>query len=117
MATYGQANRTPVYQYDDDSAVVSTTETIILTYTVPASTTFFIQGLIATGSAAFRFRIKVDGTTKLTDRTSAADRTSRTTLGDGGFSATAAQVVTVTAYHEELLNQLAEVALVGYTEG
>lgn len=116
MATYGQSSRTPVYQYDDDTAVASTTETTILSYTVPVSTTFYIQGLVATGSAAFRFRIKVDGVTKLTDRTSAADRTSRTTLGDGGFSATAGQVVIITAYHEEVANQTAEVALVGYTE-
>lgn len=108
--------RIPLYSFDDDIAVSSGVETTVLSYIVGVSTTAYIQGFIGTGSATMRFRLYVDGARKLSYRTSAADRTARPFLGDGAVKATAGQTVTVSAYHEEIAVQLAEVALFGFTE-
>jgi hypothetical protein len=105
---------TPVYSYAEDTAVVSTTETTVLTYTVPATKTINIQGFSCTGTATGRFKLKVAGTTKSVLRTSAASRSERVYWGKGVIQATAGIAVIITAYHEEIPNQTMEVALYGY---
>lgn len=105
---------TSINEYNEDAAVVNGVETTILTYVVPASKVAKLQGIVATGSASGKFRLKVAGTTKTTIRTSTADRAKIVNFEDGTIDATAGQSVTVTALHEETANQSMEVNLTGY---
>jgi len=95
--------------------VAGSSETTILTYTVPALTTVYIAGANMSGSAAYKFRIKLNGTTFWTGRSTVATGQSQAAFGDGSPVATAAQVVTITAHHDEVAAQTCEVALYGYT--
>lgn len=106
--------RTPVNDYEEATGIVSTVETVILTYVVAAD--MILQGMIVSGTTNMRFKLKVNGTAKLTTRISVANRHSDASLDDGGIAVTTGQTITITAYHEEVGNQSAEAYLKGYTE-
>lgn len=105
---------TPVNQFDEDSAVASTSETTVSTYIVGAGKTFNIEGFMVTGTASGRFKLKIDGTTKAILRTSTAERNAFIQFRKGVIQAIAAETVTVTSYHEETANQEMAVNLYGY---
>ena len=109
-----QTERTGLNQFAEDAAVVSTTETTLITYT-PSGVTAKIQGIMVTGSATGRFKLKVAGTTKAIIRTSAANRTEYARFQDGPIIATTGQAVTLTAFHEEIANQAMAGNIYGYT--
>jgi hypothetical protein len=98
-------NGTPTNEYGSSAAVVSTTETTILTYTVPGGSTFKIQGFRVSGTATGLFKLKVNGAIKGIARTSASDRVEVVDFGKGYISAATGLDVVVTAYHEETANQ------------
>jgi hypothetical protein len=113
MATYGEL-RTPIApQYAEDTAVVSTVETTVLTFTPGVRT--FISGGSFGGSAQFRFKVKLAGVTKSVVRTSAAIPTQHPHWPEGAIDVAAGVAVTVTAFHEEIANQTAQITLLGYT--
>jgi hypothetical protein len=116
LAALGGSIDTELNVFASNSAVVSTTDTTILTYTVPAATTAYIQGFHGSSNAAGRFTLKVAGTTVCVSRSSAADRNVDTHFSSGVLSATAGQIVTILFYHEETVNQIAQVNLFGYTK-
>lgn len=106
--------RTGFNSYDEDTSVVSTVETIVLTYTVPAGKTANIEGFSGTGTATGRFKLKVAGTTNGVIRTSTSERSKNADYKNGPVQASAGAAVTVTAYHEEVSNQTMECSLYGY---
>lgn len=100
--------------FGQDINVVSTVDTTLLTYTVPATNSANIEGFIGTGSATGRFKLKIDGTVKAVTRTSAAVRCSQIDFGKGTIKANAGQVITIVGYHEELANQTLECSVYGF---
>lgn len=99
-------------QYAEDLAVVGSVETTILSYTPPANV--YVDGVSASGSAAYKFRIKVNGVTKWTGRSTAATGMAELALGRGAMAVAAGVSVTVTAHHELPAPQTAEVTLFGH---
>lgn len=114
LQIFYELKRTPYNSFQENTGVVSTTETQIFTYTVPANTTLNIEGLLATGTATGRFYLKVEGTTVAVARTSASERDANRLFGQGVIQATAGETVTVTGYHEETANQTLSVSVFGY---
>lgn len=106
------SNVVPVNQFAESSAVVSTTETTILSYVT--TNALNIQGVLVTGQAAGRFKLKIGGVTKAIVRTTAAKMTECVDFGQGTIPAAGGSTVTITGYHEELLNQALAANLFGY---
>lgn len=100
-------------QYGQDTSVVTTTDTQLVSYTVPAGQTANIAGFSGTGGATGRFTLKIDGTAKAVIRTSAAKRSETAYFGGGVISAAAGEEITVTGYHEETPNQTLEANVFG----
>jgi hypothetical protein len=105
--------RTPVTAYAENAAVATTSETTIVSLVAAAN--MFLQIMIVTGSATGRFKVKINGTTQLTIRTSAADRTKEIDLDTSGIAVTSGQTITITAFHEETAAQSMECFIGGYT--
>lgn len=95
------ANRNPVNQFGEAVAVVSTVETVLLTYLPTGVTSGNIQGVLVTGQAAGRFKVKVNGTTRAIVRTTAAKTTENVNFQDGPIRVVNGDVVEVAGYHEE----------------
>lgn len=100
--------------FDEDTAVASSTETTVLTYTVGAGQTANIQGFLVTGTAAGRWKLKIDGTVKAVARTTAAEGAQMINFGWGTVSAATTLDVTITAYHSETANQTMSANVFGY---
>lgn len=90
-------------QFAENAAVVSTTESTIVTYV--AVTNGFISGVVVTGSAAGRYKVKVAGVTKMIVRTTAAKTTEQVFLGPGMIAFSIGDTILLTGFHEEIANQ------------
>lgn len=101
-------------EFGEDAAVVSSTETTLASYTVPAGKTAHIQGFYGNGSASGRYKLKVDGTVKAVSRSSAASRNASAFFGWGTIEAAAGAVVIVTGFHEEVANQVMDANVFGF---
>lgn len=109
----GASNRTALNVFAEAAAVISTSETTVVSYTATAVLTV-IQGVLVTGQAAGRFKLKVDGVTKTIVRTTAAKTTEQFQFEDGIITATAGQVILITGFHELIANQALAGNLFGY---
>lgn len=93
------------------ASVSPTTETVVLTHVVTSDRV--IKGFYASGSTSFRFQLKIDGVVNLVARSTPANRDVNPFLGDGGFLTTVGQTITITAYHEETIDQMVDITLFG----
>lgn len=108
------ANKIPINEFAENVAVVSTVDSVVLTYTVPLNVTANIQGMVVTGQAAGRFKLKLNGVTKSIVRTTAAKTTELVDFEDGPIVGVAGDVFTVVGYHEEIPNLALAANLFGY---
>ncbi len=88
-----------VLEFDTNNAVVDNSETTLVTYTVPASTTFYFTGLVTQGDVPAVFRIYVDSACKLSFRTTSSNPAISQSFSLPPFSAAAASVITLKVTH------------------
>jgi len=89
----------PVAQFNSVTLVPYDTETTIGTYTVPASTIFYLVGFIGSGDINGRYRLYINGSVVIQARTTAADLNVTLQTGIVRPIATAGQSVTLKVIH------------------
>ena len=109
----GFSGRIPLNEHAENATVVGATESTILSYVPTAAA--YVQGLLLTGTAAGRWKLKVAGTTKAIARTTAARTTENISFADGPVPASIGQTILITGFHEETANQALAANLFGYT--
>lgn len=96
----------------DSISVVSTLETTILTYT--AATDLYVDSFIVSGQPAARYKLKVNGITKATVYTAVTKTTEEIPFGEFGLKVNLGEVVTITGYHEDILNKPLSATISGH---
>lgn len=92
---------------------VTTAETVVYTYTNAGI--FYIEKILCTGTADALFRLKINGTTISALRNSWNNRNVIFDFSDKSLQCPASSIVTVTAQHNEKLNQAYQISLFGFT--
>jgi len=106
-------NGTPFNVFAEDINVVTATETIIISHIIAGITPAYVDGIIVSCGAPVKFKLKVNGTVKAVGRTSASHPTENVQFGNGSVRVSAADVITVTAYHAESGDQIVDANLYG----
>ena len=103
----------PVYL--KTTGVLTGVETTINNYTVPASKTFHLQSVIASGSADGEFKLYINGVQKLYGRTSSSERESQRVFGGAvGIKCVAGDAIVLKVTHYETTTQEFESTLAGF---
>lgn len=85
--------------YNTVSSVAASTLTVITTYTVPAGDTLFFRGFSGTGNVPAIYRIYVNGTAKLSLRTTSAFPNASLLYDSPVMQVAAASIITLEAIH------------------
>lgn len=100
----GPAAMTESFSVSADSVnVVSTVETTILTQVAPRI--WYIDNWLVGAQPAARYKLKINGVVKATVITSVAQSTEDIPFDDTGIKVLSGQTITVTGYHEDILNK------------
>jgi hypothetical protein len=100
--------------FSDASGVPTNSETTVVTYTVPASTSFYFIGLVTSGNANALFRLKVNGSTVLAGRTTVSNLSWSLSYSYSPIVALDSDVVTITVIHQAGVACDFEATIMGY---
>lgn len=105
---------TLIHAFDTETAVISETETTIVTYTVPASKTFYFVGLSASGNTSAIFKLYVNSNIILAGRTSAANLNLDKTFHQSPVSVPALSSISIKVYHYTTVSCEFEATIFGH---
>lgn len=105
---------TEANSFDLVTLVPTSTETTVVTYTVPASKTFYFIGFTASGNANAVFKLYVDGSPKLAGRTSVANLTLNNVYSYSPISVGEGLSITLKVKHEAPVACDFEGTILGY---
>ena len=92
--------------YDDIVGVLTSTETDLVSYTVPTGKKFILTGGKGTGSSDAHYKLKIDGNTEAFYKTSYFDRVAKFFFDNrDGVEVAAGIVIKITVEHEESASQ------------
>lgn len=101
--------------FDDVTLVPSNTETTVVSYTVPASQTFYFLGVHASGNANALFKVIVDGNVVLAGRTSVANLNWSQAYSFSPIKVDEGVTITVSVTHQASVACDFEGTILGYT--
>lgn len=101
--------------FGDVTLVPTNTETTVVTYTVPASQTFYFLGVHSSGNANALFKVYVDGNPILAGRTSVANLNWSQAYSFSPIKVTEGVTISVTVLHQASVACDFEGTILGYT--
>ncbi|NCA14141.1 MAG: hypothetical protein EBS89_08420 [Proteobacteria bacterium] len=100
--------------YDDVTLVPTSSETTVVTYTVPVGKVFFFVGLNASGNANAIFKLYVDGSVVLAARTSVANLTATISYSHSPIKVAAGDTISIKVTHQAPVGCDFEGTILGY---
>lgn len=100
--------------FDDVTLVPTSSETTVVTYTVPVGKIFYFVGLNASGNANAMFKLYVAGNTVLAARTSVANLTITISYSHSPIKVAAGDTISIKVKHEASASCDFEGTILGY---
>ena len=100
--------------FGDVALVLTSTETTVVTYTVPANKTFYFIGFVVSGNANALFKLYVDGVAVLAGRSSVANLTLNLTYSYSPIKVPEGVTIVLKVTHEVSVGCDFEGTILGY---